>query len=606
MKYNFRAPLLSLLLAASSALCASAQHPHGKMSRDVTQASEGAQTVRVIIQYNVPPTAEHAGRIANAGGSVHKVFSFVHGIAATVPASAISSLADDPDVKYVTVDRTVGSKTAWYDVEPVNAPSVWSSGLDGTGIGIAVIDSGIDNNMLDLASASASGSTSPWFAPWSAPNSRVVFEHNFLTGINGNPLTNTNDQYGHGTHVAGIIAGNGSQSTGRPFTRTFKGLAPNANLIDLQVLDQNGQGVDSNVIAAIEMAITLKNTYNIRVINLSLGRPIYESYTIDPLCQAVEQAWKAGIVVVVAAGNDGRLTTFNPEGYGTINAPGNDPYVLTAGATDTNNTATIVDDTVASYSSKGPSLGDDIAKPDLMAPGSLIASLRVPFSTLVLENPTLVTLLSDYTIYNIPIPSWTYFPLSGTSMAAAVTSGSSALLLEADPNLTPDQVKALLMRDAQKGIFPASSTVTDATGSYTSYNDLLTVGAGYLDIQASVTDALQNAASLPTGYALSPTVQLDPATDTMSLVFDQASLWTYDTTWEPAAIYGSQQFQDVAGSTFIWGRNTVAGSTFIWGRSSVAASTFIWGRSGLEAASELGLTSQSSRDSAGRVAPPLY
>ena len=243
------------------------------MSRDVTQASEGAQTVRVIIQYNVPPTAEHAGRIANAGGTVHKVFSFVPGIVATVPASAISSLADDPDVKYVSVDRTVGSKTAWYDVEPVNAPSVWSSGLDGTGIGIAVIDSGIDSNMLDLDSPSASGSGTSWFAPWSAPNSRVVFEHNFLTGINGNPLANTNDQYGHGTHVAGIIAGNGSQSTGRPFTRTFKGLAPNANLIDLQVLDQNGQGTDSNVIAAIEMAITLKNTYNIRVINLSLGRP---------------------------------------------------------------------------------------------------------------------------------------------------------------------------------------------------------------------------------------------------------------------------------------------------------------------------------------------
>src|ERR1700735_1727621 len=99
MKKNFRAPLISLLLAASSVLCASAQHSHGKMSRDVARASEGAQSVRVIIQYNVPPTAEHAGRIANAGGTVHKVFSLVPGIAATVPASAISSLADDPDVK---------------------------------------------------------------------------------------------------------------------------------------------------------------------------------------------------------------------------------------------------------------------------------------------------------------------------------------------------------------------------------------------------------------------------------------------------------------------------------------------------------------------------
>ena len=163
-----------------------------------------------------------------------------------MPAGAISSLADDPDVKYVSVDRAVGSKTAWNDVEPVNAPSVWSSGLDGTGIGIAAIDSGIDSNLPDLDSSSGPGSSSSWFAPWSAPNSRVVFEQNFLTGYNGNSLTHTNDQYGHGTHVAGIIAGNGSQSTGRTFTRTFKGLAPNANLIDLQVLDQNGQGTGLN------------------------------------------------------------------------------------------------------------------------------------------------------------------------------------------------------------------------------------------------------------------------------------------------------------------------------------------------------------------------
>jgi hypothetical protein len=116
MTYNFRAPLLSLLLAASSALCASAQHTHGKMSRDVTQASEGAQAVRVIIQYNVPPTAEHSGRIANAGGTVHKVFSFVPGIVATVPAGAISSLADDHDVKYVSVDRAVGGWMAQVSV----------------------------------------------------------------------------------------------------------------------------------------------------------------------------------------------------------------------------------------------------------------------------------------------------------------------------------------------------------------------------------------------------------------------------------------------------------------------------------------------------------
>ena len=177
--------------------------------------------------------------------------------------------------------------------------------------------------------------------------------------------------------MAGLIAGNGSQSTGSHYFRTFEGSAPNVNLINLRVLDENGAGTDSAVIAAIGEAIKLKNTYNIRVINLSLGRPIYESYKLDPICQAVEQAWKAGIVVVVAAGNDGRDLALNPEGYGTIEAPGNDPYVITVGAMRTMETATIADDLIASYSSKGPSFIDHTVKPDIVAPGNLVTSLQV-------------------------------------------------------------------------------------------------------------------------------------------------------------------------------------------------------------------------------------
>ena len=154
---------------------------------------------------------------------------------------------------------------------------------------------------------------------------RIVYSQNFVPS-----KRDAIDAYGHGTHVAGLIAGNGAQSTGKHDFRTFYGAAPNANIINLRVLDANGTGTDSAVIAAIEEAIALQSTYNIRIINLSLGRPIYESYALDPLCQAVEQAWKAGIVVVVAAGNDGRDLNLNPDGYGTINAPANDPYVITS------------------------------------------------------------------------------------------------------------------------------------------------------------------------------------------------------------------------------------------------------------------------------------
>src|SRR5207302_6634631 len=135
-------------------------------------------------------------------------------------------------------------------------------------------------------------------------------------------------------------------NAGAASNNTYKGIAPNANIINLRVLDANGSGQDSAVIGAIQRAIQLKSTYNIRVINLSLGRPVFESYTLDPLCQAVESAWNAGIVVVVAAGNNGRDDSQNTNGYGTIQAPANDPYVFTVGAMKTMNTPGRADDLI--------------------------------------------------------------------------------------------------------------------------------------------------------------------------------------------------------------------------------------------------------------------
>ncbi len=248
-----------------------------------------------------------------------------------------------------------------------------------------------------------------------------------------------NDQYGHGTHVAGIIGADGNGSV-------YIGMAPGVNLINLKVLDQNGAGTDSQVIAAINQAIQLKSQYNIRIINLSLGRPVFESAANDPLCQAVEAAWKAGIVVVVAAGNDGRNNSFGSYGYGTITAPGNDPYVITVGAMNSMGTTTRSDDVMTSYSSKGPTVIDHIVKPDIVAPGNLIASVLAPGSTLVQLYPQNQV--------------GSHFVLSGTSMATPVVSGAAALLLQQTPSLTPDQVKARLMRNATKN-FPQSSVISD-------------------------------------------------------------------------------------------------------------------------------------------------
>jgi len=195
--------------------------------------------------------------------------------------------------------------------QTVNANIAWNLGLDGTGVGVAVIDSGIAL-VDDLKNANQTAS-------------RVVYSQSFVSG------QDATDGYGHGTHVAGIIGANGFDSTGAGFSRTFKGVAPNVNLISLKVLDQNGSGLESDLISAIQTAIQLKNTYNIRVLNLSLGTPVFESYTLDPLCQAVEAAYQAGIVVVVAAGNSGRDNSMGTSGYGTIASPGNDPYVITVG-----------------------------------------------------------------------------------------------------------------------------------------------------------------------------------------------------------------------------------------------------------------------------------
>src|SRR5262249_49371505 len=168
---------------------------------------------------------------------------------------------------------------------------------------------------------------------------RVIYAESFVAGD-----TSTVDVYGHGTHVAGIVGGDGLSSTGPSFSYTFRGIAPRANLINLRVLDGYGQGTDSAVVSAIDRAIDLKDTYNIRVVNLSLGRSIFESYTLDPLCQAVERAWQAGLVVVAAAGNNGRDNSMGTLGYGTISSPGNDPYVITVGAMKDMSTVTRTDD----------------------------------------------------------------------------------------------------------------------------------------------------------------------------------------------------------------------------------------------------------------------
>src|SRR5215472_8917589 len=220
--------------------------------------------VDVIVQFRHAPSDTEL----DADGAVTKVeLPLLKARLVTMKGADVANLATHSNVAYVSPDRKVTGALD-HVVTAVNADLARASGWDGTGIGVAVIDSGIhdSNDFHDLSG-----------------HQRVVYSKDYVGG-------GTGDFYGHGSHVAGIVGSSGAGSSCGNCTRTFRGVAPNIKFINLRVLNQNGAGTDSQVISAIQKAIWLKSTYNIRVINLSLGRGVYESYTLDPLCQAVESA----------------------------------------------------------------------------------------------------------------------------------------------------------------------------------------------------------------------------------------------------------------------------------------------------------------------------
>jgi serine protease AprX len=555
-----RAWIFALIAAIVATYALPALADDSKISPDLRGYTSTTKT-RVIVQFTSSPQASCGGLlglvdclvnvVVNLGGDVLGSLPLINGVVAALDGNGIVSLSNNPSVAYISADRPLGTLSN-DAAAAINASAAWKSNYTGSGIGVALIDSGV-NSHRDLNSTGL------------LPLSRVVYNQSFVPGS-----SSAADQYGHGTHIAGLIAGNGASSTGLVYSKTFKGIAPNANIINLRVLDQNGTATDSTVINAINKAISLKSTYNIRVINLSLGRGVFESYALDPLCQAVEKAWKSGIVVVVAAGNNGRYQ--GTDGYATVTSPGNDPYVLTVGAMKPMDTATRSDDLIASYSSKGPTVLDHIVKPDIVAPGNLLVSTESSNTTLYSAEPSNLVPWSYYVIGGSSSPSNSYFTLSGTSMAAGVVSGAVADLLQAHPGLTPDQVKARLMKSASK-TFPTSSSVYDpGTGvTYTSYYDIFTVGAGYMDLAAALasTDAA-------TGTAMSPTAVYDPVTGDVFLARNPSSVWGSSSMWSAPAVYGPGAF---LASNIMWGTTTSSGSNIMWGTSGLAGSNIMWGTS---------------------------
>ncbi len=556
-----------LMLLAAPAASAKGREDRHKASpplQELLATGNPSTVVDVIVQYRVTPQQKHRDRVTSRGGRSKRHLGVIKAEAYTLPLSAVQDLLDDADVAHVSLDHKVkmtGSPSA--DTVVINADVARGYGYDGSGVGIAIVDAGVYAH--------------PDLNIFGASNSRVVYSESFVAGD-----ASTNDAYGHGTHVAGLAAGNGRTSaTGYKYQ--YSGVATGANIINLRVLDANGGGNDSGVIAAISRAIQLQSQYNIRVLNLSLGRGIYESYTLDPLCQAVEQAWNAGIVVVVAAGNAGRDTTLNTNGYATITVPGNDPYVITVGAMNANDNNRS-NDVIASYSSRGPSLIDHIVKPDLVAPGNQVVSLLATNATLVNGNPNLDVFPCNNsgTSCGSQYGSPQYFTLSGTSMATPLVSGAAAMMIQKDPTLTPDMVKARLMKSAYKG-FRAYSTAFDSRGhTYNNQGDLFTYGAGYLDVAAAL-----NNADTGVGYALSPTAVFNASNNTVTLIattpngssvtWGTSILWGSSVLWGDSVVWGSNVF--VNATSVLWGDSILWGSSVVWGDSTTTGFSVLWGTS---------------------------
>ena len=244
---------LTVIVLVANLAWAGATKPPSKLASEL-QTMPGGQWVKVIVEFNALGKQQMSSAAALARpGTPTQPLPLIKAVAMTVNSSSLATLASNPNVLHVSVNHQVAefsTTTDFYD-QAVNAPYAWSEGLDGSGIGVAIIDSGI----TDQGDFSGNG------------GSRVVYSEN-------DNNDGVNNAFGHGTHVAGILAGNGTNSSGSQYTKTFKGIAPNANLASLRVLDGLGVGTDSTVIAGIQSAITLKSTYNIRVMNMSLGRPV--------------------------------------------------------------------------------------------------------------------------------------------------------------------------------------------------------------------------------------------------------------------------------------------------------------------------------------------
>ena len=443
-----------------------------------------------------------------------------------------------------------------------------SPAVSGKGIGVAVVDSGI--------------------ASHAALTGKVTYSVNFATGASG-----TNDDFGHGTHIAGIIAGSAASISPTSLYKT--GIAPGAHLVNVRVLGPTGTGYTSDVIAGIQWVVANKARYGIRVMNLSLGHQIVAPCAFDPLCLAAERAVASGLVVVASAGNGGK----DADGHtvlGSISTPGNAPGVITVGALNTWNTVSRDDDTVTTYSSRGPTRYDLLVKPDVVAPGNKIVSLKAAGSYLASTYPALHVAGSGTNAYAM---------MSGTSMSAAMVSGGAALLLESQPSMTSRQVKVTLQMTAST--MPGTGMIASGTGSVNLHaaRKMGTLSLSTL-LGSLPTTTIAGRTVRSSGFAfVDPGAKLDQAagyaglrmfglidarrsllglglpnrllnTVPSQIVWGDMSLWTAD-----QQIVWGDQLLNTGGQQIVWGDQIFnpSGQQIVWGDQlySPSGQQIVWG-----------------------------
>jgi serine protease AprX len=588
----------AILIAQSAAAAPNArQQQTSKLDRALRESAALGGTQRAILTLDPACTNQDVANTVAATGRVRRSHPLIHALVVELRSDDLARFVQNRCVLAASADATVSvdavpapyKREKFQDIvssrrnrytgqtstlrDTLGLPhTAGRDGVSGRGVGVAIIDSGI--------------------APSDDFGTRITAFYDFTRG---GVATAPFDEYGHGTHVAGLIGSSGRLSGGE-----FQGIAPDVHFVGLKVLDRQGSGSTSDVISALEFVTANRDALGVQIVNMSLGHDIYAPAKYDPLVQAVEKASASGLIVVVAAGNAGRLQKNLPSGYTGITSPGNAPSAITVGAVVTNNTTTRGDDTVAPYSSRGPTWFDAFAKPDVVAPGDRLLSDDA-------QNSYLDELLPAKKIkVNF---RQTLLELSGTSMAAAVTSGVVALVVEQHEALRPRrpisanlakamlQFSALPIANADRltqgtGQINAAGAVALAAAIDTSVRPKQwwlrtgvtpssTIGGHTYGWSQNIIwgdnvlggDLLYVSSAAFTDNIVWGTADDNIVWGTAAFAVDDNIVWGTSAVWGPHLVWKDRIIGEISAGNIIWG--TLKGTAIVWG--TLTEDNIVWG-----------------------------